>query len=43
LTSFAKGLTTADPGSAQRFELVVSDIVAARAELTARGVQFSEL
>jgi catechol 2,3-dioxygenase-like lactoylglutathione lyase family enzyme len=41
--SFGTGLTTAAPGSAQRLELVVSDIVAARADLIARGVAVSEL
>jgi catechol 2,3-dioxygenase-like lactoylglutathione lyase family enzyme len=41
--SFGKGLTTAEPGSAQRFELVVSDIEAAREDLTSRGVEVSEL
>jgi catechol 2,3-dioxygenase-like lactoylglutathione lyase family enzyme len=41
--SFGKGLTTAEPGSAQRFELVVSDIEAAREDLVSRGVEVSEL
>jgi catechol 2,3-dioxygenase-like lactoylglutathione lyase family enzyme len=41
--SFGKGLTTAEPGSAQRMELVVSDIEAARDELIGRGVEVSEL
>jgi catechol 2,3-dioxygenase-like lactoylglutathione lyase family enzyme len=41
--SFGKGLTTAEPGSAQRFELAVSDIEAAREDLLRRGVQVSEL
>jgi catechol 2,3-dioxygenase-like lactoylglutathione lyase family enzyme len=41
--SFGKGLTTAEPGSAQRFELVVSDIEAAREDLIRRGVEMSEL
>jgi catechol 2,3-dioxygenase-like lactoylglutathione lyase family enzyme len=40
--SFGKGLTTAEPGSAQRFELVVSDIEAAREDLVSRGVEVSE-
>ena len=35
--SFGKGLTKAEPGSAQRFELVVSDIDAAREDLISRG------
>jgi hypothetical protein len=34
--SFGKGLTKAEPGSAQRFELVVSDIDAAREDLISR-------
>jgi catechol 2,3-dioxygenase-like lactoylglutathione lyase family enzyme len=41
--SFGKGLTTAEPGSAQRFELVVEDIEAAREDLVRRGVEVSEL
>jgi catechol 2,3-dioxygenase-like lactoylglutathione lyase family enzyme len=41
--SFGKGLTTAEPGSAQRLELVVSDIDAAREDLIKRGVEVSEL
>jgi phosphohistidine phosphatase SixA len=41
--TFGKGLTTAEPGSVQRLELVVSDIVAAREDLIARGVEVSEL
>jgi catechol 2,3-dioxygenase-like lactoylglutathione lyase family enzyme len=41
--SFGKGLTAAEPGSAQRFELVVSDIEAAREDLISRGVEVSEL
>ena len=41
--SFGKGLTTAEPGSAQRFELVVDDIDAAREDLVSRGVEVSEL
>jgi len=40
---FGKGLTSAVPGSAQRLYLVVSDIVAARAELAERGVDVSEI
>jgi catechol 2,3-dioxygenase-like lactoylglutathione lyase family enzyme len=40
--SFGKGLTTAEPGSAQRLELVVSDIEAARDDLIGRGVEVSE-
>jgi catechol 2,3-dioxygenase-like lactoylglutathione lyase family enzyme len=41
--AFGKGVTAAPPGSAQRLELVVSDIDAARAELVGRGVEVSEL
>ncbi len=35
---FGTGITSAAPGSAQGLHLVVSDIVAARAELAERGV-----
>ena len=38
--AFGKGLT-AEPGSAQRMELVVSDIDAAREDLVSRGVEVS--
>jgi catechol 2,3-dioxygenase-like lactoylglutathione lyase family enzyme len=41
--SFGKGLTAAEPGSAQRLLLAVSDIDAAREELISRGVEVSEL
>jgi catechol 2,3-dioxygenase-like lactoylglutathione lyase family enzyme len=41
--SFGKGLTTAEPGSVQRLELVVDDIDAARQDLIGRGVDVSEL
>ena len=41
--SFGKGLTTAEPGSVQRLELVVSDIDAAREDLISRGVGVSEV
>src|SRR5580765_3162275 len=41
--AFGKGLTTAEPGSAQRLILVVSDIDAARGDLIARGADVSEL
>jgi catechol 2,3-dioxygenase-like lactoylglutathione lyase family enzyme len=41
--SFGKGLTTAPPGSAQRMELVVSNIDAAREDLISRGVEVSEV
>ncbi|HTU86039.1 MAG TPA: VOC family protein [Solirubrobacteraceae bacterium] len=39
----AKGITTNEPGSVQRLELIVSDIEAAREDLIRRGVQVSEL
>jgi catechol 2,3-dioxygenase-like lactoylglutathione lyase family enzyme len=38
---FGTGLTSAAPGTAQGLHLVVSDILAARAELTGRGVAVS--
>ena len=41
--AFGKGLTTAEPGSAQRSELAVNDIDAAREDLISRGVEVSEL
>jgi len=41
--AFGKGLTTAEPGSAQRLELVVDDIDEARADLVSRGVEVSDL
>jgi catechol 2,3-dioxygenase-like lactoylglutathione lyase family enzyme len=40
---FGKGVTSAEPGSAQRLYLVVSDIEAARAELVERGVDVSDV
>jgi catechol 2,3-dioxygenase-like lactoylglutathione lyase family enzyme len=40
---FGKGVTTAAPGSAQGLHLIVSDVVAAHADLVARGVEVSEL
>jgi catechol 2,3-dioxygenase-like lactoylglutathione lyase family enzyme len=39
---FGKGVTSAEPGSAQRMYLVVSDIEAARAELIDHGIDVSE-
>jgi catechol 2,3-dioxygenase-like lactoylglutathione lyase family enzyme len=41
--AFGKGLTTAEPGSAQRLELAVNDIDAAREDLISRGVEVSEV
>ena len=41
--AFGKGLTTAEPGSAQRLILAVYDADAARADLISRGVEGSEL
>ena len=40
---FGTGLTSAAPGAAQGLHLVVTDILAARAELTGRGVAVSEV
>lgn len=40
---FGKGITAAMPGAAQGLYLVVSDILAAHADLTARGVKVSEI
>jgi catechol 2,3-dioxygenase-like lactoylglutathione lyase family enzyme len=40
---FGKGVTPAVPGSASGLYLVVSDIVAARAELVDRGVRISDV
>jgi hypothetical protein len=40
--AFGKGLTTAEPGSAKRLLLAVTDIEAARAALISRGVEVSE-
>ena len=41
--AFGRGLTKAAPGSAERLEIVVADIEAARADLIARGVEVSDL
>jgi catechol 2,3-dioxygenase-like lactoylglutathione lyase family enzyme len=41
--AFGKGLTTAEPGSAQRLLIVVDDINAARADLIGRGVEVSDV
>ncbi len=41
--AFGKGLTTAEPGSAQRLLMAVSDIDAAREDLVSRGVEISEV
>ena len=40
---FGKGLTTAEPGSADRLFLAVEDIDAARDDLISRGVEVSEV
>jgi catechol 2,3-dioxygenase-like lactoylglutathione lyase family enzyme len=40
---FGRGVTAAAPGSAKGLELIVSDIVAARAELAGHGIAVSEL
>jgi catechol 2,3-dioxygenase-like lactoylglutathione lyase family enzyme len=37
------GLTTAEPGSVQGMQLVVSDLKGARAELVERGVEVSDV
>ena len=42
-TGFGKGVTPAAPGSAKGLELIVSDIVAVRAELAERGLDVSEV
>ena len=39
---FGRGLISAAPGSAERLEIVVSDIEAARADLMGRGVEVSD-
>jgi len=41
--SIGKGITKAAPGSVEGLHLVVSDIVAARAELVGRGAAVSEV
>jgi catechol 2,3-dioxygenase-like lactoylglutathione lyase family enzyme len=41
--TIGKGITDATPGSVRGTHLVVSDIVAARAELVERGVEVSEI
>jgi catechol 2,3-dioxygenase-like lactoylglutathione lyase family enzyme len=41
--AFGKGVTTAEPGSAQRLELVVYDIDAARQDLIGRGAEVGDL
>ena len=41
--SIGKGLVTSEPGSLQGLQLVVSDIDAAHAELSGRGVPVSEV
>ena len=40
---FGTGITAAEPGSQQGLHLVVPDIVAARDELTGRGVQVGQV
>jgi catechol 2,3-dioxygenase-like lactoylglutathione lyase family enzyme len=40
---FGHGVTSAPPGSAEGLQLVVSDIDAARAELTSHGVDVSDV
>jgi catechol 2,3-dioxygenase-like lactoylglutathione lyase family enzyme len=41
--TFGIGITDAEPGSVRGLHLVVTDIVAARAELVAQGLEVSEL
>jgi predicted enzyme related to lactoylglutathione lyase len=41
--AFGLGITDAEPGSVEGVQLVVSDISAARAALTERGVEVSEI
>jgi catechol 2,3-dioxygenase-like lactoylglutathione lyase family enzyme len=41
--AFGKGLTVGEPGSVRRLILAVNDIDAARSDLSARGVEVSEL
>lgn len=41
--SLGTGITDAQPGSVKGLQMVVADIHAAQAELTARGVQVSEV
>jgi catechol 2,3-dioxygenase-like lactoylglutathione lyase family enzyme len=40
---FGKGLTTMKPGSVQRLEVAVNDIVATREDLISRGVEVGEV
>jgi catechol 2,3-dioxygenase-like lactoylglutathione lyase family enzyme len=40
---FGRGITDSAPGSVQNLHLVVTDIVAARDELTGRGIEVSEV
>jgi catechol 2,3-dioxygenase-like lactoylglutathione lyase family enzyme len=40
---FGKGVTTEAPGSVQGLHLIVSDVVAAHAELVERGIEVSEV
>jgi catechol 2,3-dioxygenase-like lactoylglutathione lyase family enzyme len=40
---FGKGVTTSEPGSIERLQLVVSDVEAARNELIAKGVEVGQI
>ena len=40
---FGKGLTNMEPGSVQRLEVAVNDIVATREDLISRGVEVGEI
>jgi catechol 2,3-dioxygenase-like lactoylglutathione lyase family enzyme len=41
--AFGKGIATTEPGSVQGLQLVVADVEAARAELSGRGVDVSDV
>ena len=41
--AIGKGVTKAEPGSVQGMQLVVSDVAAARKELTSRGLDVGEI
>jgi predicted enzyme related to lactoylglutathione lyase len=41
--AFGKGIASTEPGSVQGLQLVVTDIEAARAELSGRGVDVSDV
>jgi catechol 2,3-dioxygenase-like lactoylglutathione lyase family enzyme len=41
--AFGKGVSDAEPGSVQGLQVVVADVEAARAELTGRGVEVTDV